>query len=844
MLVSSRSLFARRILTSLSLLAMAFAGTQLLAASAANATSGAIFTTTPDGGIVNENVRYNDKRAVYLDGGPGRNAPARAAGLRPAGWYVFQVTNPSGRVLLSEDPAKCRVVEVSDDGVIIDRVPPGDFGLDNTWDKTVLTAVGKGNSNKMKATLVETVCHIDDDPGHPTDTINDACVADDPDDPRNRCAGQSGQHDTNEDLDHFDDAGAVVVQLMPYGSTPNPGGVYKAWMIPFDDYLADGGDLDAEPNPIPSNRQRPHKCPNFCADPDDGFGGARNDSKTDNFKVREDIVLIPDTNICVKKFHDLNADGVMGTGEPEIGKLDSNVVCLPFDDQNLQCVETDGTLDEDCSSGGGWKMFLTEPTEPGVVTNEAYTLVEVLNAPTGQWEVEEQEYPGDWAQSATYRCDGQGFQSSIVKACGTGTGVDLGITNPVIFTPIIVPIEPDRIAVTTIVFGNYMPASIHGRKVIDDNNDGNIAGDTCPADGEPNSEGCIGVEIRLTGTPNLPGSASVSEVTYTCGNETYPCPDGKQAGEYWFTDLTPGTYQVAILSEPTDFVCTYPSGCAHSGINLGSGQRVENKDFGDFKGVDVHARKFHDRNANGTEDLGDVPLRGVPFCIIVPGDGASCDACFGTCGTIEQVDGAIISRCMSSSGESAAVWWTNLTAGQYTVCEEVPEGSFPTTVGGASQTTEVLGSCDEAQLVFGNADDCDGLTPGYWKNWRNHYTDEEFVSLLPGTIAANINEVDAIFDDYNAGDCNGCNPITILKAMLLANQLTLNLTQTDLFNAGFGGNLFRGCIDPDAPAACDPGTNLGDAIDTALALLDPDSRDRNAVIDAKTCLDAYANLDN
>ena len=32
--------------------------------------SGAIFTTTPDGGIVNENVRYELKREVYLDGGP------------------------------------------------------------------------------------------------------------------------------------------------------------------------------------------------------------------------------------------------------------------------------------------------------------------------------------------------------------------------------------------------------------------------------------------------------------------------------------------------------------------------------------------------------------------------------------------------------------------------------------------------------------------------------------------------------------------------------------------------------------------------------------------------------
>ena len=40
--------------------------------------SGAIFTTTPDGSIVNENVHYDFKREVYLDGGPPNNAPAKA----------------------------------------------------------------------------------------------------------------------------------------------------------------------------------------------------------------------------------------------------------------------------------------------------------------------------------------------------------------------------------------------------------------------------------------------------------------------------------------------------------------------------------------------------------------------------------------------------------------------------------------------------------------------------------------------------------------------------------------------------------------------------------------------
>ena len=63
--------------------------------------SGAIFTTTPDGGIVNENVRYQSKLEVYLDGGPGPNAPQMAAGL-PTG-YVEALDDTSWDELLDAE---------------------------------------------------------------------------------------------------------------------------------------------------------------------------------------------------------------------------------------------------------------------------------------------------------------------------------------------------------------------------------------------------------------------------------------------------------------------------------------------------------------------------------------------------------------------------------------------------------------------------------------------------------------------------------------------------------------------------------------------------------------------
>jgi hypothetical protein len=88
----------------------------------AHAPSGAIFTTVVDGTEVNYN-HYAAKTDVYLDGGPGPGAPQHAAGLDD-GRYVFQVTDPSGKTLLSTDKAKYRQFDVVN-GVISQVVPMG-----------------------------------------------------------------------------------------------------------------------------------------------------------------------------------------------------------------------------------------------------------------------------------------------------------------------------------------------------------------------------------------------------------------------------------------------------------------------------------------------------------------------------------------------------------------------------------------------------------------------------------------------------------------------------------------------------------------------------------------------
>jgi hypothetical protein len=105
-----------------SVLCLAILACTLVVPVSGHAPSGAIFTTVEDGSEVNFNI-YPSKEAVYLDGGPGPGAPQTAAGLDD-GDYYFQVTDPSGKTLLSTDAIECRRFTVKD-GIITGVVPAG-----------------------------------------------------------------------------------------------------------------------------------------------------------------------------------------------------------------------------------------------------------------------------------------------------------------------------------------------------------------------------------------------------------------------------------------------------------------------------------------------------------------------------------------------------------------------------------------------------------------------------------------------------------------------------------------------------------------------------------------------
>jgi hypothetical protein len=216
--------------------------------------SGAIFTTTVDGSIVNENVRYEAKEDVYLDGGPGPNAPAKAAGL-PEGDYYFQVTDPSGKDLLSTDHISCRKIHINEHGVI-------DFVYAGT------------NYERDKGAWVPVPC----------------------------------QHNQGVDIDH-PELGAITVQLFPYDNTPNKGGVYKAWITPVDKYLGD-------PDYVPEKANDPVNGENYAPGNYHGFDPAW--SKTDNYKVRKKDPPCIEPELNVRKFHDKNINGVQDAGEEDV----------------------------------------------------------------------------------------------------------------------------------------------------------------------------------------------------------------------------------------------------------------------------------------------------------------------------------------------------------------------------------------------------------------------------------------------------------------------------------------------------------------------------------------------
>ena len=207
-----------------------------------------------------------------------------------------------------------------------------------------------------------------------------------------------------------------------------------------------------------------------------------------------------------------------------------------------------------------------------------------------------------------------------------------------------------------------MPGSIHGFKFEDIDGDGIY---------DPNFEPPLaGVAFTLTGV-----NGQGSQVTLT----TSTTPEG----EYWFTNLLPGTYTVTE-SVPPGFVPTTPvsstfqiesrqeyvwrDGAANLPPNdprfevLADGIEFDSLTFGNTVPGSIHGFKFEDIDGDGIYDPNfEPPLAGVAFTLT------------GVNGQGSQV------TLTTSTTPEGEYWFTGLLPGTYTVTEMVPPGFVPTT---------------------------------------------------------------------------------------------------------------------------------------------------------------------
>jgi len=158
-----------------SLIATALCLAFVFAVPATAQNTGSVFTGEWTGSAwdVNANT-ISDPNAVYLSGGP-HNQNANGLPLRTV--YYYQVTDPSGKTLLSLDDISCRMAQV----------------LPNTNNQGVIFGLP---------------------PGAPPCSHPDGLSKSLPVDPN----------------------GGDPIQLMPFAPTPNNGGVYKLWIVPVDIY--------------------------------------------------------------------------------------------------------------------------------------------------------------------------------------------------------------------------------------------------------------------------------------------------------------------------------------------------------------------------------------------------------------------------------------------------------------------------------------------------------------------------------------------------------------------------------------------------------------------------------
>jgi CshA-type fibril repeat protein len=144
-------------------------------------------------------------------------------------------------------------------------------------------------------------------------------------------------------------------------------------------------------------------------------------------------------------------------------------------------------------------------------------------------------------------------------------------------------------AITAAALGSYSGAQINGNAFEDTDFDGSPRqfGDA------PIANRLVYLDLDESGTREADEPATLTTV----------------AGAYAFSDVTPGTYVVRIVT-PTAWACVYPAGCAHT-VTVASRDVLFFTDFGAYVGATVSGTVFEDADGDGaTREPGDAGVAG------------------------------------------------------------------------------------------------------------------------------------------------------------------------------------------------------------------------------------------
>jgi uncharacterized repeat protein (TIGR01451 family) len=652
---------------------------------------GAIFTTLPDGRAVNANTQYTQKIQVYLDGGP-RNPNSAAAGL-PDGLYVYQITDPPGKVLLSDDPAKCRVVRVRG-GVITNVVRPAHLPA----------SLGGPLSNtfKYQGSGSNIDCHLFHAPeGQP--------------------GPAPGRHDWNLDTDL---GGGITVQMMPFLDTPNPGGVYKAWITPVQVYRANGGSLEGQRTATKVQGKT------VGYQPDPGFRNpSRRNVKTDNFKVLENPPFIQ-----IDKYIDVDRDGTLNAGD---------------------------------TKQPGWLVTVYEPIEGDLTHKGWLETTATFGVPFG---------------TAVFACEEnrEGYQFSYAYVNGQKVDPVAEPNEDEDGNPIVcVQVPPITASGTVVVaFGNTPDLP---DLTIVKTPDGQMvnAGDPLQFDivvSNSNAAG-TGIALGVTLSDPLPTGTASAWLTITPGCSTSGTYPAQQTLNCTIGDLAPGASFSASVSSTTSFdYCTvYDNTATASATN-----HADVSDDGDItcRRPDLTIVKTPDGQAVSAGAA-------LTFSMVVSNSSA---AGTGTAKGVTLNDPLptgtasawlTITPGCSTSGTYPAQQTLNCTIGDL-----APGASFSASVSSTTSTaycTEYDNTATASSTNHPNrSDDGDitchvpgqSRTPGYWKNHQAHTT-----SHLPQTLGdfpvAIFSLATDIFNAMNCGSSHPQSAIGCLAGHLLASKLNV-----------------------------------------------------------------------